>query len=159
MIGTPSPHRNWERRATSGPSVAALATAGVPAFRGGLPATLRLVLRSRWSQLVAIVVAGAVWSAGVFALIEETSSAVVSLGFILGGPAWAYAFCLASDEADFSEDASRGREEWLRVLPWTFVLAPLVLPNLVLLVSFFRDARADSGRTWLGSGRSHPGTH
>jgi hypothetical protein len=116
------------------------------------------VLRSRWSQLVAIVVAGAAWSAGVLILVNDMSSAVVSLGFILGGPAWAYAFCLASDEGDFPDDATRGRDEWLRVLPWTFVLAPLVLPNLVLLVSFFRDARADNGRTWLGSGRSYPGT-
>ena len=97
------------------------------------------------------------WGAAFVAFIEPVSVAVSMLGVLLLGPAWAMAFCLASSDDDFPEDARWRRAEWLRVLPWTFVLAPLVLPGMVLLVQFFRDSRADHGQTWLGSGRSRPG--
>jgi hypothetical protein len=81
--------------------------------------------------------------------------AAVVIGVLQIGPTWSLAFCLGSDESDFA-GATRSRAEWLGILPWTFVVAPLVLPNFIVLSSFFRDARADSGRTWLGVGRDRP---
>jgi hypothetical protein len=81
--------------------------------------------------------------------------AAIVIGVLQIGPTWSLAFCLGSDESDFA-GATRSRAEWLGILPWTFVVAPLVLPNFIVLSSFFRDARADSGRTWLGVGRDRP---
>ncbi len=98
-----------------------------------------------------------VWGVVFVALIEPGGVALFLLGAVLLGPAWGMAFCLASDDDDFPADAGRDRDGWLRVLPWSFVLAPLVLPGIVLLVEFFRDARADHGQTWLGYGRARPG--
>ena len=97
--------------------------------------------------LVTIVLARAVFDAW--------DQATLVIGILQIGPTWSLAFCLGSDESDFA-GATRSRAEWLGILPWTFVVAPLVLPNFIMLSSFFRDARADSGRTWLGVGRDRP---
>lgn len=78
--------------------------------------------------------------------------------FVLeSGPAWALAFCLVSTDSDFAASPSRTRDEWLRVLPWTFLLAPLLVPNFVLMLTFIRDARADSGRAYFSWDRMRPG--
>ena len=81
--------------------------------------------------------------------------ALVGIILLQTGPAWALAFCAASTDDDFV-GSSQSRAEWMRTLPWAFVLAPLLVPNFVLLASFFRDSRADSGRTSLGFGRDRP---
>lgn len=88
-------------------------------------------------------------------LTDSYRSAIVLL--LAGGPAWALAFCLASTDSDFGEDVWRTRDEWLRILPWTFLLAPLVIPNLVLLLAFIRDSRADGGRSYFSWDRMRPG--
>ena len=84
------------------------------------------------------------------------SVAAPAIVILLVGPAWALAFCLVSDDDDFA-GAQRTRAAWLRVLPWTFLLAPLVLPNIVLLGGFYRDARADNGHSWFTWDRMRPG--
>lgn len=88
-------------------------------------------------------------------LTDSYLSAVVLV--LAGGPAWALAFCLASTDADFGHDVWRTRDEWLRILPWTFLLAPLVIPNVVLLLTFIRDSRADGGRSYFSWDRMRPG--
>lgn len=108
-------------------------------------------------ELAVVVGSCALWGGWTAAVVDDPADAIILLGALLIGPAWAYAFCWASEPDDFPGDASRGRSSWMRILPWTFLLAPLVVPNIVLLVQFFRDARADHGQTWLGSGRSRPG--
>ena len=81
---------------------------------------------------------------------------LIVLAILLVGPTWALAFCLASDDADFA-GGGRSRSQWLELLPWTFLLAPLIVPNLILLGSFFRDSRADGGRSPLTWDRLRPG--
>ena len=78
---------------------------------------------------------------------------------LLVGPAWMLAFCLASSEDDFPDDARLGRDGWLRIIPWLFVLAPLVLPTMVLGAMFIRDSRADGGRYLFSVDRMRPGDH
>ena len=92
----------------------------------------------------------------VVAAVDSTVDTVMVTAILLSGPAWALSFCLASTEADFA-GGGRSRAEWLRLLPWTFLMAPLVVPNFVLLASFFRDARADGGRSPLTWDRMRPG--
>ena len=92
----------------------------------------------------------------VFTAIEDRSSAGVVAGLLVGGPAWCYAMAVASDEDDFA-GSGRTREQWLAWLPWTFVLALLVVPNLVLLALFVRDGRLDGGRSPLTWDRMRPG--
>ena len=104
-----------------------------------------------------IIVAGSVvTSAFVTSTIDDGSSAIVILGLLLGGPAWCYAIALASDESDFA-GSDRSRHQWLATLPWTFLVAPLVLPNLVILAAFVRDSRVDGGRSPLTWDRMRPG--
>lgn len=112
-----------------------------------------------WARAVriALVVGGSALTTGVMlAAFDHRDDALMPTGFLLVGPIWCHALALASDEDDFA-DAPRTRSQWLGVLPWTYVLAPLVVPNLVLLVSFFRDARADGGRSVLSWDRMRPG--
>lgn len=87
---------------------------------------------------------------------EDTVNAVIAIGLLLGGPAWCWAIAAASDDSDFA-GAGTSRTKWLDVLPWTFLLAPLVLPNMFILAGFVRDARADSGRSALTWDRMRPG--
>lgn len=105
-----------------------------------------------------ILVGVAATAVGARVVAGSPSDAVMVAGILLVGPAWALSFCLVSDESDFS-GASRSRAEWLAVLPWTFLLAPLVVPNVILLSSFFRDSRADGGRSPLTWDRMRPGEH
>ena len=103
------------------------------------------------------VVLGTAGSVLVGALVfGDAVSVVVCVVFLLAGPAWALALAAASDDEDFA-GTSRSRSGWLDLLPWTFLLAPLVLPNVVILGSFIRDARADGGRTPLTWDRMRPG--
>ena len=90
------------------------------------------------------------------AAVDETDNRLIVLAILLVGPMWAIAFCLASDESDFA-GGGRSRSQWLGLLPWTFLLAPLIAPNLILLSSFFRDSRADGGRSPLTWDRMRPG--
>ena len=90
------------------------------------------------------------------AFVESAENTIIATAVLLVGPAWGLSFCWASGESDFA-GGSRTRAEWLRVLPWTFILAPLVVPNVVLLGSFFRDSRADGGRSPLTWDRMRPG--
>ena len=75
---------------------------------------------------------------------------------MLAGPVWALALTAVSDDDDFA-DASRSRRAWLDLLPWTFLLAPLLLPNVFVLGAFIRAARADGGRMPLTWDRMRPG--
>lgn len=112
-----------------------------------------------WSRMtrIALVLGGSALTAALtLAAFERPADALLAAGFLLVGPAWCHALALASDEDDFA-DASRSRSRWLAILPWTWVLAPLVLPNLILLVTFFRDSRADGGRSVLSWDRMRPG--
>ena len=105
----------------------------------------------------AAVVGGTALTIGlVTAAVDATADAVMVVAILLGGPAWALAFCAVSTESDFA-GGDRSRAGWLRILPWTFVVAPLVVPNFILLASFFRDARADGGRSPLTWDRMRPG--
>ena len=115
------------------------------------------MLRARVAGLALALVGSGVWLFAALAVAPDLTSGLVLWVIVLVGPAWAYSLCLVSDEEDFATVATRGRDEWLRVLPWTFVLAPMVIPTVLWLGQFFRDVRADGGRTWLGSGRSRPG--
>lgn len=92
----------------------------------------------------------------VLSFIRTPEDALAALALLLAGPVWALGFCLLSSESDFA-GAARPRSTWLRVLPWTFLLAPLALPNLVLIGMFMRDSRADNGRSWLTADRMRPG--
>lgn len=128
-------------------------------FQGDWPALAANLVNvgSRLPQ-IGVSLAGAALTGwlGVAFLGRDLDSAV-AITMVLMGPAWAYAFCLASRDEDFPEDAWHDRDGWLRLLPWTFVLAPLAIPATLLLIQFFRDSRADHGQTMLGSGRSRPG--
>jgi hypothetical protein len=104
------------------------------------------------------VVAGSAGTVAFAAVVADGYAAgplAVSVVLLIG-PAWALTFALASAEDDFA-GAERTREQWLRVLPWTFVLAPLVLPNVLLLGQFMRDSRADGGRSAFSWDRMRPG--
>lgn len=105
----------------------------------------------------AAVVGGiAVTAIVVLALFGPGLNALVCGVVLQCGPAWALALTAVSDDSDFA-GASRTRAGWLEVLPWTFLLAPLVLPNVLILAGFMRDARADGGRTPLTWDRMRPG--
>jgi hypothetical protein len=111
----------------------------------------------RRSEAAALVVVGAAITAiTAIALTDGTDSAVMVGAFLLVGPLWALPFCIVSDESDFS-GGSRTRAQWLELLPWTFLLAPLVIPNVFILGAFFRDSRADNGRSPLTWDRMRPG--
>src|SRR5688500_486087 len=84
------------------------------------------------------------------------SVAAPAIVLLLVGPAWALAFCLVSDDGGVA-GGRRTRASWLSVLPWTFLLAPLVLPNILVLGGFYRDARADNGHSWFTWDRMRPG--
>ena len=108
---------------------------------------------------VVVALIGSVFTAVVMlALIEDRTNAVVAIGLLIGGPTWCYAIALVSDDSDFA-DATESRSQWLRVLPWTYLLAPFVVPNIFILTAFVRDSRIDSGRSALTSDRLRPGDH
>lgn len=109
-----------------------------------------------WARAAVIGVGTAATVVVARAVVPGTENQLVVATILLVGPLWATAFCLASDDSDFA-GSSRSRGEWLRLLPWTFVLAPLVVPNMLLLAAFFRDARADGGRSPLTWDRMRPG--
>ena len=113
-------------------------------------------MSSRLLHLVIVVIGCVTTGALVLAAVDDGSTAAVALGFLLGGPAWCYAMAAASDESDFA-GADRTRAQWLGTLPWTFVLAPLVLPNVAILAAFARDSRIDGGRSPLTCDRMRPG--
>lgn len=103
-----------------------------------------------------LIVGGVVGSTALgWALFGSWPEALTVAVLLLMGPAWALATCLVSEESDYV-GASHSRDEWLRTLPWTFLLAPLMLPNLVVLLAFVRDSRSDGGHTVMGSGRDRP---
>lgn len=105
----------------------------------------------------AAIIAGlTVTAIGVVALFGTSLNALVCGVVLQCGPAWALALTAVSDDSDFA-GADRSRAGWLDVLPWTFLLAPLVLPNVVILAGFMRDARADGGRAPLTWDRMRPG--
>lgn len=113
----------------------------------------------RRAGAVALILSGAaVTIALARAVAGSAEDAAIVIAVLLGGPSWALAFALASDDADFG-GGTRSRTAWIRLLPWTFVLAPLVVPNMILLASFFRDSRADGGRSPLTWDRMRPGEH
>lgn len=105
----------------------------------------------------AAIIAGLIVTAvGVLALFGASLNALVCGVVLQCGPAWALALAAVSDDSDFA-GASGSRSWWLGVLPWTFLLAPLVLPNVAILAAFMRDARADGGGTPLTWDRMRPG--
>ncbi len=105
---------------------------------------------------VASVIGLAATVAAMFTAFGEWSTVAVCITVLYVGPAWAATFAAVSDDHDFA-GATRSRQEWLRLIPWTFALAPLVVPNLVILAAFMRDARADGGRSPLTWDRMRPG--
>ena len=111
----------------------------------------------RRAEAAALVLVGTATTVGlVTAAVDQTDNRLIVLAILLVGPLWSLAFCVVSDESDFS-GGGRTRSQWLALLPWTFVLAPLIFPNLILLGSFFRDSRADGGRSPLTWDRMRPG--
>ena len=113
-------------------------------------------MSSRLLHVVVVLLGCAATVAMVRTTIDDGSTAAVAIGLLLGGPAWCYAMAVASDDTDFA-GAGRDRSQWLNALPWTFLLAPLVLPNIVVLAAFVRDARLDGGRSPLTWDRMRPG--
>lgn len=113
-------------------------------------------MSSRPLQVAVALVGAAVTVAVVFAVVDDPSNQIVFSGLLLAGPAWCGALALASDETDFA-DAPRTREQWLAVLPWTFVGALLVVPGVVLLAMFLRESRADGGHSPWSADRMRPG--
>lgn len=113
-------------------------------------------MRRLLARLLAALTGSVITCAVMLRAFDDTVNAVIAIGLLLGGPAWCWALAAASDNSDFAgARTSRGR--WLDVLPWTFLLAPLVLPNMFILAGFVRDARADSGRSALTWDRMRPG--
>jgi hypothetical protein len=92
----------------------------------------------------------------VAARIDDPADALVVVTVLEIGPLWALVTAAVSDDADFP-GAWRPRTWWLEVLPWTFLTALLLVPNLVLLATFVRDARADGGRSAFTWDRMRPG--
>lgn len=112
----------------------------------------------RFALAVVLVVGGSATTiSGVSAILD--SYAVPLALVLLIGPAWMLAFCLASSEDDFPDDARLRRDQWLQIIPWLFVVAPLVLPTMVLGAMFIRDSRADGGRYLFSADRMRPGDH
>jgi len=111
----------------------------------------------RRAEAAALILGGTATAVALtVAAVDKTDNRLIVLAILLVGPMWAMAFCLASDESDFA-GGGRSRAQWLGLLPWTFLLAPLIVPNLILLGSFFRDSRADGGRSPLTWDRMRPG--
>ncbi|MGH2686751.1 MAG: hypothetical protein ACRDJP_14900 [Actinomycetota bacterium] len=111
----------------------------------------------RRSEAAGLVVVGVAVTLGVVvATVGSAENRLMVAALLLIGPSWALAFCVASDDSDFS-GGSRSRGQWLELLPWTFLMAPLIVPNLIVLASFFRDSRADGGRSPLTWDRMRPG--
>ena len=111
----------------------------------------------RKGETAALVLTGAAVTIAMAVLLTDSAdSAVMVAAFLLIGPSWALPFCIVSEESDFG-GGGRSRAQWLEVLPWTFLMAPLVLPNVFVLGAFFRDSRADGGRSPLSWDRMRPG--
>jgi len=111
----------------------------------------------RRAEAAALILVGTATTVALTATaVDETDNRLIVLAILLVGPMWSLAFCLASDESDFA-GGGRSRAQWLGLLPWAFLLAPLIVPNLILLGSFFRDSRADGGRSPLTWDRMRPG--
>lgn len=92
----------------------------------------------------------------VFGVVDDAATAMIMFAVLVIAPAWMLATAIVSTDDDFP-DALLSRRQWLRVLPWTFLTAPLVAPNLVALLVFVRDARADGGRSAISWDRMRPG--
>lgn len=113
-------------------------------------------MRHAIGKATVVLVGSVLTCALVFAAVEDAPTALVLVGLLLGGPAWAYGIAAVSDDSDFA-GAGTSRAQWLDVLPWTFLAAPLVLPNMFILAGFVRDSRADNGHSALTSDRMRPG--